>query len=77
MEAINYEADHDGNMRPLPDLACMVRAIESTPTEDVALLAKQAAMHQSSIATSVLAEQTFDEKDLQSYLSDDVLCEEL
>ena len=77
IEAINYEADEDGNMRPLPDVTCMVRAIESTPTEDIALLANQVAMNQSSIATSVLAEQTFDEVDLQSYLSEDVPCEEL
>ena len=59
-------------MRPM----CLIRAIESTPTEDVQFLAQAAAMNQS-IASSAVAEPTFDAKDLESYLSDEEeSCEE-
>ena len=59
-------------MRPM----CLIRSIESTPTEDVHFLAQVAAMNQSN-ASSGNAEQTFDEKDLVSYLSDgEDSCEE-
>ena len=60
IDAIDYIEDSLDNLRPM----CLIRPVESTPTEDAALLACNADVD------SFIAEQSFDEEILQNYLSD-------
>ena len=61
MDAIDYDEDSNGNMRPM----CLLRPVESTPTEDNEFLACNASKH------SYEAEQSYDEEVLREYLSDE------